>query len=138
MRRATDNPKRQQILRRSKGERRGAVTVEFAMVVPLVFTLFFGSIEMCWLNMMRNTIGNAAYEAARRAAIPGGDAAAAQQTALDTLMPLNMHNGLNFTYTDLGDEVEVQVKVPVAQNSWGITKFTGNLTVNRTVRLAKE
>jgi len=112
--------------------------VEFAMVVPLVFTLFFGSIEMCWLNMMRNTVGNAAYEAARKGAIPGGDAAAAQQTALDTLMPLNMHNGLNFTYTDLGDEVEVQVKVPVAQNSWGITKFTGNLTVNRTVRLAKE
>ena len=138
MRRTIDNTKTQPTLRIFEGERRGAVTVEFAMVVPLVFALFFGSIEMCWLNMMRNTVGNAAYEAARRAAIPGGDAAAAQQTALDTLVPLKMHNGLNFTYTDLGDEVEVQVKVPVAQNSWGITKFTGNLTVNRTVRLAKE
>ena len=46
--------------------RRGALTVEFAIVAPLIFLLFLGGLELTALNFARQTLGNASYEAARK------------------------------------------------------------------------
>ncbi len=54
--------------------RHGAVTVEFALVAPILFLFIFGIIEFARLNMLRNSIENAAYEGARRGIIPGATA----------------------------------------------------------------
>ena len=50
--------------------RRGAVAVEFAITVPFLFLILFGSIEFSRANMLRQTVSQAAYEAARRGDIP--------------------------------------------------------------------
>ena len=45
--------------------RRGATTVEFAIVAPVFFLFLLASIEFSRLNIIRHTADNAAYEAAR-------------------------------------------------------------------------
>ncbi len=49
--------------------RAGAVTVEFAVVAPLIFLLFLGGLELTAMNFVRQTASNASYEAARRAIV---------------------------------------------------------------------
>ncbi len=63
--------------------RKGAMTVEFAIVAPLIFLLFLGGLELTALNFARQTLGNASYEAARKMIIPGGTAAQARAEELD-------------------------------------------------------
>ncbi len=54
-----------------KRARRGATLVEFALVVPILFLLFFAAVEFARVAMIRHTVDNAVYEAARVAIIPG-------------------------------------------------------------------
>ncbi len=54
-----------------KQARRGATLVEFSLVVPILFLLFFGAVEFARVAMIRHTVDNAVYEAARVAIIPG-------------------------------------------------------------------
>ena len=49
----------------------GAVAVEFAICVPLLFTLLFGCYEMARANLMKHAAESAAYEGARVGIIPG-------------------------------------------------------------------
>jgi len=50
---------------------RGAVAVEFAICVPLLFVLLFGCYEMARANLMKHAAESAAYEGARVGIIPG-------------------------------------------------------------------
>ncbi len=45
--------------------------VEFAIVAPLLFFLFFASMEFCRVAMIRHTADNAVYEGCRVGIIPG-------------------------------------------------------------------
>ena len=54
---------------------------EFALTVPMFFLFLMASFEFGWLNVMRHTADNAAYEAARYAMVPGGTAAEAKAKA---------------------------------------------------------
>lgn len=112
--------------------------MEFALVVPIVFSLFFVSIELTWLNMVRNTVSNAAYEAARKAAIPNTAEEDIKAEALKTLHPLDMDRGMKFEVIDDGTHVAVTIMVPISENSWGITSLTKDVVVQKTVRLSKE
>ena len=66
---------------RKRASRRGASLVEFAFTLPIILLIFFGFIELARANMIRNSAKNAAYMGARRAVIPGGTAAEAEQKA---------------------------------------------------------
>src|SRR5437667_11175205 len=55
--------------------RRGATAVEFAIVAPIFFLFLMAAFEFGWLNVLRHTADNAAYEAARAAMVPGATAA---------------------------------------------------------------
>ncbi|MFN9974805.1 MAG: TadE/TadG family type IV pilus assembly protein, partial [Phycisphaerae bacterium] len=66
------------------------MTVEFAIVSPLIFLLFLGSLEMTSLNFVRQTAGNASYEAARKLIIPGGTAAQAETEGLRLMNSLGV------------------------------------------------
>ena len=68
------------VLRRHTA-RRGATVVEFAIVAPIFFLFLLASFEFGWLNVLRHTADNAAYEAARTAMVPGGTAADAATKA---------------------------------------------------------
>ena len=122
----------------SRSERRGALTVEFAIVAPLIFLLFVGSLELTALNFARHTAGNASYEAARKMIIPGGTAAQAQAEGVRVLAALGIGNGATVTVDDELTEVTVTVAVPAANVSWGLTRFCYGMTLQQSCTLTKE
>lgn len=71
--------------RKRNMQRRGVVAVEFALSATVLFLMIFASIEFARMNMIRHTVDNAAYEAARKAIVPGATAAEAEATARDVL-----------------------------------------------------
>lgn len=50
---------------RNQGSRRGTASVEFALVAPLIFLFFFGSIEFGRLIMIMHALDSAAREGCR-------------------------------------------------------------------------
>ena len=119
-------------------ERRGALTVEFAIVAPLIFLLFVGGLELTAINFARQTAGNASYEAARKMIIPGGTAAQAEAEGKRVLTALGIGNGATVTIADSLTEVTVTVEVPAANVSWGLTRFCYGMTLRQACTLTKE
>jgi len=119
-------------------DRHGALTVEFCLVVPIIFFLFFGALEITAINILRQSAGNAAYEAARKAVIPGGTAQDAENTATQMLTMLNCHHGSSVSVSESQEKVSVTITVPAAQNSWGMTKFVGNINITETCVLSRD
>lgn len=119
-------------------DRRGALTVEFAIVAPLIFLLFVGSLELTALNFARQTAGNASYEAARKMIIPGGTVAQAQAEGIRVLTALGIGNGATVTVDDELTEVTVTIAVPAENVSWGLTRFCYGMTLRQSCTLTKE
>src|SRR3954454_21923431 len=71
----------QHIDKKRRQGRVGAVAVEFAITAPVFFLFLLAAFEFGWLNVMRHTADNAAYEAARAAMVPGATAADATNKA---------------------------------------------------------
>ena len=118
--------------------RTGALTVEFAIVAPIIFLLFLGSIELTTLNLLRHTAANAAYEGARKAIIPGGTDAAAEAEARGILEALGARNDVTVSISRTTSDVTVTVIIPVARNSWGLSRFSGSLSINKSCMLSLE
>ena len=59
--------------------------MEFAITAPIFFLFLLAAFEFGWLNVMRHTADNAAYEAARTAIVPGATAAEALAKATSLL-----------------------------------------------------
>jgi len=129
-------------LRRKSNCRRGAYTVEFALVAPLLFVTFFASIEFSRMNMIRNTAENAAYEGARRALIVGGDSAAAQSEAESVLAMVGVTNATVEVTPEIilstTPQVTVDISVPMDSNGYGISKFFRGETLDVTITLDRE
>ena len=68
-----------------QSKRRGALTVEFALVVPVLFLFFFAQLEFSRANMIRNMITTACYEGARAGVVPGATADQVRATAQNIL-----------------------------------------------------
>ncbi len=123
---------------RGTSKPRGTVAVELAVVSPLIFLLFLGGLEMTALNFVRQTAGNASYEAARRAIIPGGTTAQAQAEAMRLMNAMGVGNGATVTVTNTTQSVRVDIAVPAANHSWGLVRFCGGLTLRQSCILSKE
>ncbi|MCC6509829.1 MAG: pilus assembly protein [Pirellulaceae bacterium] len=126
-------------LRRSNSQRRrGATTVEFAIVVPIIFAMFLGTIEMTRLNFIRHSAANAAYEGARKAIIPGSSFTEATDESLRLMRAVGVGNGVTASLTTLNDTMTVTVTVPVNQNSWGAARFSSGMTITQACTLSRE
>ena len=100
----------------------GSVTVETAIVLPVLFAIMFAAVDCARLNMLRNSTQNAAYEGARNAITPGATAADAKAAAQKVLNGVGVKN---YTVTitpstilSTTDTVTVTVTVPLKDNSW--------------------
>ncbi len=124
--------------RRRLPERRGATTVEFAIVVPIIFAMFLGTIEMTRLNFIRHSAANAAYEGARKAIVPGSTAAEASAEASRLMTAVGVGNGVAVAVSTTTDSTTVTVTVPVNQNSWGAARFSSGMTITQSCTLSKE
>ncbi len=116
-------------MQKRKVNRAGVSSVEFAFVFPLFLLMFFGMIEMARGNMMRNAAKSAAFEAARRAILPGATIEASTHQAERKLSAAGIQEAAIVftpsTITPSTEQVTVVVEVPVARNSWVIPKFLG-------------
>jgi Flp pilus assembly protein TadG len=109
-------------MRSSKGSERGAVVVEFALVLPIFLILVFGVIEFGWAFSQQLDVRHGAREGARLAAVNHGHydesdnerTPSAQTTALVTEICSRMDRDGEAVVTisgggDVGDETEVTV-----------------------------
>jgi len=97
--------------------RRGATVVEFALVASIIFTVFLGACEFCRLSMMRHSLDNAVYEAARRSIISGATASDITAKAKSIMATLGVSK-VNVTIepsviTDTTEFVTVKVDIPL-------------------------
>lgn len=124
--------------RRNRSQRKGVTAVEFAFVAPVIFALFIGAIEITRLNFIRNSAANAAYEGARKAVTPGSTSDDARNEALRLLTILRVGNGASATVTTTTSTVNVLVRIPVNQNSWGLTRFSSGMNIEQSCMLSRE
>lgn len=126
-----------------KSARRGAVTVEMAIVVPILFVLVFAALEFCGVNIQRHTADNAAYEAARRGIVPGATAQDCRDEATRIMAFVGARNVTvdvtPATISDLTQELTVRVELPIADNGWLTPMFfDASDTIVRECRMARE
>lgn len=78
-------------------QERGASLVEFALVAPFVLMLLFGVIDASWVMAQQSDVRQGVREAARLAAVNGGDV-----TAMGTSIcgRMDLSTGQTITFTD--------------------------------------
>jgi Flp pilus assembly protein TadG len=121
---------------------RGAVTVELALTIPILFTMVFASIEFGRAFLILNTAENAAYEGARRGIVPGATAADCQTVARQVIGAVGTQNvtvQVDPATIQLNTpEVEVTVSVPVDGNGYMFPIFLSGRTLVGKCRLTRE
>ena len=122
--------------------RRGATAVEFAITAPVFFLFLLASFEFGWLNVIRHTADNAAYEAARAAMVPGATAADATAKATSILNIVGVRGATvsitPATVTPSTSEVTVAVDVPMNRNGLIAPRFTSKTTLHSESTLRTE
>ena len=122
--------------------RRGAAAVEFAMTVPLFFMLLFGALELGRMNMIRQTVNNAAYEAVRTCIVPGATNAEGVAAARSVLTSVGV-TGYTIhvtpgTITDATPSVTAVVAVPYSTNMWVTPLYSRNVSASATCTMARD
>jgi Flp pilus assembly protein TadG len=130
------------IARNSNQHRRGVATVEFALCAPVFFLFVFAMFEFTWMNVIRHTADNAAYEAARVAMVPGATATEARDEANRILRAIGVRGAVvGVTPEVLRPEtrhVQVSVTVPMDRNSLIAQRFTRGRTIDASSTLRTE
>lgn len=129
-------------MKKKKLNRRGATTVEFALVAPAFFLVLMAMFEFTRLSVLRHTADNAAYEAARVAIVPGATTAEARAEAQRLLTVVGARGAqIDFTpstITPSTDEVTVDVSIPLDRNGWVVPRFTKGKTLRSTSTMRTE
>ncbi|MCI0335235.1 MAG: pilus assembly protein [Planctomycetes bacterium] len=123
-------------------QRRGATAVEFALTAPVFFIFLLAAFEFGWLNVVRHTADNAAYEAARTAIVPGATSAEAR-TMANRLLNIVGTRGATVTIspdpvTTDTEAVTVNIQIPMNQNGLIAPRFTSKTTITASSTLRTE
>ena len=104
--------------------------------------IVFGSIEFARLNMLVNSMENAAYEGARRGIIPGATAANIQAEANSILQAVGAVNATvtvtPSVITNFTPSITVAISIPLNDNAWVTPNFTQNKVLSRSCQLTRE
>ena len=130
-------------IRNAKRRRRGATTVEFAVVLPLLLLFVFAGLEFSRANMLRNTIANAAFEGARSGIIPGASASDARAAAQGLLDMLQVNDStISISPTTINNQTEtvtVTVTTPMSMANHYVTpKFFLGDSLTASITLPRE
>ena len=127
---------------RSTRRRRGAVAVEMAITVGLVFFFFFAALELCRVSMMRHTVEHALYEGARQGIVPGATATDVQTKAQGVMRTIGIRTAaIDVTPSVIDNstpEVSVRIRMPLDQNLFAPAFFFRGLTLDRTFVIQRE
>jgi Flp pilus assembly protein TadG len=130
------------VRRRQSRLRTGAAAVEFALTAPIFFLFLLAAFEFGWLNVIRHTADNAAYEAARTAMVPGATVAEARNRA-NGLLRIVGARGATVSVTPSvltaeTEEVTVEIDIPMNRNGLIVPRFTGNTVLHSESTLRTE
>ena len=127
---------------RRRSPRRGATLVEFAITAPVFFLFMLAAFEFGWMNVIRHTADNAAYEAARTAVVPGATAAEAAAKANSILGVVGTRAARvtvsPSTITPETEEVTVSIDVPMNRNGLILPRFSSQTVLHSTSTLRTE
>ncbi|MEZ6087533.1 MAG: TadE/TadG family type IV pilus assembly protein [Pirellulaceae bacterium] len=129
---------------RKRSDRRGAAITEFAVCLPMLTLLVFGTIETSNRIFLRETLSVAAYECAREAIRNSTTIAAAKKRGQDILDSRNVKgSAIVFTPTDIvaatrGTQIKVEVTAPTSSNGTAFGSFVAQKTLKATVVMVKE
>jgi Flp pilus assembly protein TadG len=139
MRKLITNDRRRGRLDRNRS---GAVLVEFALCAPILFFFFFTAFEFSRVNMIRQSIENAAYEGSRRGIVPGATADNCKDAARVVL------NSISARFASVTvsppviapdtDEITVRIDVPINENSWVAPFFFKDMIVSTSMTMQRE
>jgi len=122
--------------------RRGATTVEFALTAPIFFLFLLAAFEFGWMNVMRHTADNAAYEAARHTMVPGAKASEAVAKANSILRVVGARGARvtvdPSTITEDTDAVTVTIDLPVSRNALVVPRFSRTRSIRSSSTLRTE
>ena len=126
--------------RRGSLLRRGATMVEFAIIANIMMLLVLTCMEFARMNMARNLMQDAAYFAARHAAVPGATPAEAIAAA-NTIMSSMLTHGYTISVGSLNadsEEIEVTVSVDLGAVALFAPYFLPDTTISTTANMRTE
>ncbi|QDS90431.1 TadE-like protein [Rosistilla ulvae] len=124
--------------------RRGTAIVEFAVCLPLLALLVFGTIEAASRIFLKQTLSISAYEAAREAIRVGSTTAGSKASGNSILTARKVkQSNIVFSPTDItnanrGELITVSVSAPTQPNSQVLGKFIADKTITAQVVMVKE
>lgn len=128
--------------RKNIRHRSGVSLVEFALVVPILFLLFFAAMEFCRVSMIRHAANNAVYEGCRIGIIPGATVQEVRNQAEGVMstvgvgsFTLNVQPGQIDRDTD---EVTVTIDIPLDANSYVPNQFFTGRNIQSELSLRRE
>ena len=135
---------RRRIKRDRAARRRGVAAVEFAVCLPVIVLLVFGSIEASSFIFLKQSLSVAAYEGIREAVRSGsttGDAIARAEDILNARFVEDFQ--VSFPSGSVedaarGEEITIEVKAPTEPNSPLAGSFVNNRTLTAHVVMVKE
>lgn len=123
--------------------RRGTAVVEMAVCLPILVTVFLGSIEICNAICLKQGATAAAYEAARVASNTGGTLVAAQVRA-DEILAARSITGATVQFNPAtqeawsrGSDIVVSVSIP-ASNLGAINMFFREKPLEASITMVKQ
>ncbi len=130
--------------RRSTHSRKGVAATECALVVPIIFLLMFGTLEICSAFYLRQTAKTIAFEGARL----GVRGRTTRQAILDECNALIAARGIaggralvapaDFTNIEELDPVTVTINAPYNGNTWFLGSLFRSKTAQVSVTMARE
>jgi hypothetical protein len=120
---AAHGVKVEKLCRLCRIKRRGAASVEFAIVAPVFFIMVFGMIEFGRMIMVQQILTNASREGARLAVLDGSTTSAVQSSVTSYLTSARLGGATVTVVPDpttagYGAPVTVTVQIPFGQVSW--------------------
>ncbi len=132
-------------VKRDKGpRRRGVAAVEFAVCLPVIVLLVFGSIEASSFIFLKQSLSVAAYEGIREAVRSGSTTDTALARAESILSARFVEDfqvsfpGGSVENAARGEEIVIEVSAPTETNSPLAGSFVNNRTLTARVVMVKE
>lgn len=131
-----------QTSRRSNSNRNGALTVEVAICLPVLFMILFGCYELSKANLLHHAAENAAYEAARVGVVPGATAQKCRDHAGAILRSIGIRTfNVQVQPANINKStptVSVLVEVPLRDNTVLSPVFFGNTSFRGVCEMQRE
>ena len=127
--------------------RKAAASVEFAICIPVLITLTIGTMDLCSIIFLKESVTLAAYEGARRGVGRDRTNAEATERVIEFLedrdiaydqSQLTSFSSPDFNSANTLDNVTITVQVPAEGNLIIPSSVFGHLTVSSSVTLRKE